>query len=341
MKISPFCIYSWPWLSLVTSPLHHSPTWISLLTPLAPPTRHPHPPLHLLPALTIPQQNPLGSLAPRPTRPQDGSIWTSTTSRGSYRQRLSKMGACPGTMAMMMMVCLLVFMPPNRRCRRHYVFGLSVRPDVRPDFFVYVITQVLLDGISSNLVRRSSWMWQLTDLDFWSEIRPTSRVKGQWIWSKYAIFTSFTRNLKNPWVDFHQTWYRGAPPGVDELIRFWARSVQRQGKKVNEIGLNMLFSPRLREISKTPGWIFIKLGTGVHHWEYISCLFSPVQQSRYSLRSRTDPHLLKIPYINLKKGEQNISFFCPTLWNSLPLDVRSCPSVESFKRNLKTYLYSV
>ena len=42
--------------------------------------------------------------------------------------------------------------------------------------------------------------------------------------------------------------------------------------------------------------------------QYISCLFSPVQQSRYSLRSRTDPHLLKIPYINLKKGEQNISF---------------------------------
>ena len=56
-----------------------------------------------------------------------------------------------------------IFMPPNRRCRRHYVFGLSVRPDVRPDYFVYAITQVLLDGISSNLVRRSSWMWQLTD----------------------------------------------------------------------------------------------------------------------------------------------------------------------------------
>ena len=38
-----------------------------------------------------------------------------------------------------------------------------VRPDVRPDFFVYAITQVLFDGISSNLVRRSRWMWQLTD----------------------------------------------------------------------------------------------------------------------------------------------------------------------------------
>ena len=73
------------------------------------------------------------------------------------------------------------------------------------------------------------------------------------------------RNLKNPWVDFHQTWYRGAPPGVDEVIRFWARS--DVGSKVNELRINMLFLPRLREISRTPRWIFIKLGTGVHHQE--------------------------------------------------------------------------
>ena len=44
-------------------------------------------------------------------------------------------------------------------------------------------------------------------------------------------------------MEFHQTWYRGAPLGVDELIRFWARSAQRQGSKVNELGLNMLFFP--------------------------------------------------------------------------------------------------
>ena len=74
--------------------------------------------------------------------------------------------------------------------------------------------------------------------------RDPPKVRGQWTWSKYAIFTSLTRNLKNPWVDFHQTWYRGAPPGVDELIRFWARSAQRQRSKFNELGLNMLFLPR-------------------------------------------------------------------------------------------------
>ena len=102
---------------------------------------------------------------------------------------------------------------------------------------------------------------------FWARSAQRQGFKGQWIWYKYAIFTSFTRNLKNPWVDFHQTWYRGALPGVDELIRFWARSAQCQGSKVNELGINMLFLPRLREISRTPRWIFIKLGTGVPHPE--------------------------------------------------------------------------
>ena len=75
---------------------------------------------------------------------------------------------------------------PEALCFR--VVRPSVRPDLHPDFFVYAITQVLLDGISSNLVQ-------------------------------------------------------GSRPGVDELIRFWARSAQRQGSKVNELVLNMLFFP--------------------------------------------------------------------------------------------------
>ena len=74
--------------------------------------------------------------------------------------------------------------------RRHYVFGLSVRPSGRPS------------------------------------VRPSVRTR-----------ISLTRNLKNPLVDFHHTWPRGAPWRVDELIRFWARSAQGQRSKVNELGL--------------------------------------------------------------------------------------------------------
>ena len=39
-------------------------------------------------------------------------------------------------------------------------------------------------------------------------------------------------------MDFHQTWYRGAPPGVDELIRIWARSAQGQRSKVGLMDCN-------------------------------------------------------------------------------------------------------
>ena len=64
-------------------------------------------------------------------------------------------------------------------------------------------------------------------------------------------------------MDFYHTWLRSAPFKVDELSRFWARSVQGQRSKVNELGLKMLFLPSYRNIWKTPGWMLNILGTGV------------------------------------------------------------------------------
>ena len=74
---------------------------------------------------------------------------------------------------------------------------------------------------------------------------------------------------------------------------------------------------------------------------YISSLISLVQQSSYSLRSRTDPLRLQIPKMNSKKGQQCISFTGPSIWNSLPINIRSCRSVKLFKNKLKTYLFSL
>ena len=91
----------------------------------------------------------------------------------------------------------------------------------------YAKSQEPLGGFSSNLVQRCT---QMNWLDFG---RDPPNIKGQWTWSQYAIFTSLMRNLKNPWVDFHQTWYMDAPPGVDELIRVWARSCDIGGIPVD------------------------------------------------------------------------------------------------------------
>ena len=79
---------------------------------------------------------------------------------------------------------------------------------------------------------------------FWARSAQRQRSKVNELGLNMLLLPLLTRNLKNPQVDFHQTWYMGAPPGVDELIRFWARSAQRQRSKVDELGLNMLVSPR-------------------------------------------------------------------------------------------------
>ena len=89
---------------------------------------------------------------------------------------------------------------------------------------------------------------------FWARSAQRQGVKGQCIWYKYAIFTLFTQNLKNPLVDFHQTWHRGALPGVDELIRFWARSAQCQGSKVNEFGIKYAIFTSFTQNLKNP-WV--------------------------------------------------------------------------------------
>ena len=86
---------------------------------------------------------------------------------------------------------------------------------------------------------------------FWARFCPTSRVKGQWTWSKYAIFPRLRDNSSITWWNFIKLGTGGAPPGVDELIRFWAISAQRQGSKVNELGLKyVIFPPLTRNLKK-------------------------------------------------------------------------------------------
>ena len=57
------------------------------------------------------------------------------------------------------------------------------------------------------------------------------------------------------------------------------------------------------------------------------------------LRSSTQLLLLE-PKFNLKKyGSRAFSVCAPGLWNSLPLEIRMCDSIDTFKRKLKTHLF--
>src|SRR5438552_5284495 len=58
------------------------------------------------------------------------------------------------------------------------------------------------------------------------------------------------------------------------------------------------------------------------------------------LRSRNDV-LLAVPRFTSSCASRAFIVSAPTLWNSLPYDVRTCNSLASFKSKLKTYLFSV
>ena len=72
---------------------------------------------------------------------------------------------------------------------------------------------------------------------------------------------------------------------------------------------------------------------------YISDLLIPHSAPR-SLRSASQ-NLLCIPYTRQKtKGDRAFSVAAPKLWNSLPPHIKLSPTTDSFKSNLKTFLFS-
>ena len=70
---------------------------------------------------------------------------------------------------------------------------------------------------------------------------------------------------------------------------------------------------------------------------YLADLISPYSQSR-SLRSSTHK-FLSVPPHNLDTAARRFSVAAPRLWNSLPLNYRTAPSVNTFKIRLKTFLF--
>ena len=70
---------------------------------------------------------------------------------------------------------------------------------------------------------------------------------------------------------------------------------------------------------------------------YLRQLLTPYKNSHH-LRS-TDQHLLTIPNIKSTVGRRSFSFSAPSVWNSLPVSLRTCNSVYSFRKQLKTHLF--
>ena len=73
---------------------------------------------------------------------------------------------------------------------------------------------------------------------------------------------------------------------------------------------------------------------------YLSELLQLYSPSR-SLRSSSDTRILKLRRFNRKTHRfRSFSCFGPHIWNNLPQDVRNSTTLPSFKKKLKTFLFS-
>ena len=62
---------------------------------------------------------------------------------------------------------------------------------------------------------------------------------------------------------------------------------------------------------------------------------------RRTLSSSSDKLTLSIPKVRTLYGERYFKYHCAVEWNTLPHDIRSYESLDSFKAKLKTYLFSL
>ena len=75
--------------------------------------------------------------------------------------------------------------------------------------------------------------------------------------------------------------------------------------------------------------------------EYLISLLSMPHRSNYSFRSSKDTLYLNIPRVDSKKGEASFDFVVQRHGIICHYELRSSISIESFKKNLKTYLFSL
>ena len=73
---------------------------------------------------------------------------------------------------------------------------------------------------------------------------------------------------------------------------------------------------------------------------YLKELITPYQPTR-TLRSGNQ-FLLSKPFKKLETfGKKSFHYAAPEVWNSLPLELRSCCTLSIFKKHLKTHFFKI
>ena len=136
--------------------------------------------------------------------------------------------------------------------------------------------------------------------------------------------------------------------GITQKDRQKLQSLQNRAARI-VFRVNRMHSsaPLLRELHWLPieSRIVYKLmlltykGTTGYLPSYLTNHLIPYVPGRPNLRSGDDKTLLVIPRTERTHGDKAFSTIAPRLWNSLPLHIRSCPSITGFRKLLKTRLF--
>ena len=77
---------------------------------------------------------------------------------------------------------------------------------------------------------------------------------------------------------------------------------------------------------------------------YISNLVTIKSECSFNYNFRSsNQHLLQVPQIKSHKtlGDRSFSIAAPKLWDALPGHIRNVESIDSFKKQLKTYFFKL
>lgn len=73
--------------------------------------------------------------------------------------------------------------------------------------------------------------------------------------------------------------------------------------------------------------------------EEVSAMETVACRTRQSMRHASEMRLVPTTYNQKTFGKRSFSFCAPELWNALPNNIRTAPSLSSFKSMLKTFLF--